>query len=63
MHCLLAIIEPLHMVHVLAEEVRQQREKETKNDTTIELAALLHEVRPSSTLQVLSWSATLQWVG
>jgi hypothetical protein len=28
-----------------AEDVRQQREKETKNDTTIELAALLHEVR------------------
>jgi hypothetical protein len=25
--------------------VRQQRDKETKNDTAIELAALLHEVR------------------
>lgn len=29
---------------VPADEVRQQRAKETKNDTTLELAALLHEV-------------------
>lgn len=32
------------VVLAIAEEVRQQRAKETKNDTTIELAALLHEV-------------------
>lgn len=28
----------------VAEEVRKDRTKETKNDTTIELAALLHDV-------------------
>jgi hypothetical protein len=30
---------------VLLDEVRKERKKETKHDTTIELAALLHEVR------------------
>jgi hypothetical protein len=29
----------------VADEIRKERQKETKNDTAIELAALLHEVR------------------
>lgn len=29
---------------MLSDEVRKERKKETKHDTTIELAALLHEV-------------------
>lgn len=29
----------------VTEEVRKERQKETKNDTAVQLAALLHEVR------------------
>mgnify|MGYP001807159284 CR=1 FL=1 len=34
----------LHSFCCLPDEVRKERAKETKHDTTIELAALLHEV-------------------
>lgn len=42
-----ALPQPAAPTHPLThtEEVRKERAKETKHDTTIELAALLHEVR------------------
>lgn len=35
-----------------ADEVRKERDKETKHDTTIELAAILHEVSSGSSRAV-----------
>jgi hypothetical protein len=49
------------MCPVLSDEVRKERKKETKHDTTIELAALLHEVRYTNRLLDMLQHAGLQY--